>query len=245
MVTLPVKCLWLASGNNVQMARELIRRTLWSRLDPKVDAPGERAGPDGKTKWKHPNLKLWMRENRSRLVIAAVTLCKSWIEAGCKRGDAVMGMFEDWAGVMSGILDNSGVPGLLANRREFRAERADQADEWREFIAAWWTNHAMPPAIGEPATETVPVGTSKLFDLVIKEKLLDRVIGDEGERSQRTKLGNALKKNIDRCFTVETIVDTVISAAQYQIVRVKNDHSGCQQLKLTWLQTQTRQQTQT
>jgi hypothetical protein len=197
-----------------------------------VDVPSERTGPDGKTKWKHPNLKKWIRENRTQLVMAALTLCKSWIEAGCKRGDAVMGMFEDWAGVMSGILDHVGVPGLLANRQEFRVERADQAADWQEFIAAWWEKYKKAPTFDEATpVETTSVGTSKLFELVVENKLLDRVIGDEGERSQRSKLGRALAKHIDRCFTV--------GDAHYQLVRDKDDHSGCQKLKLILLKPQT------
>ena len=39
---------------------------------------------------------------------------------------------------IGGILDVAGVPGLLANAKQFRAARADQLGEWRAFIAAWW-----------------------------------------------------------------------------------------------------------
>jgi hypothetical protein len=42
------------------------------------------------------------------------------------------------------------------------------------------------------------VGVKDLFRLVSEEKLLDSVLGDKGETSQRTRLGLALAKARDR-----------------------------------------------
>jgi len=72
MLTLPNTAVWLASGNNTRLSRELIRRTVFSRLDAKSDAPWERKG------FRHPNLLKWTKENRGRLVWAALTLGRVW-----------------------------------------------------------------------------------------------------------------------------------------------------------------------
>ncbi len=55
---------------------------------------------------------------------------------------------------------------------------------------------------------------SQLFDLATKHGLLDSVVGDKGDRSQRIRLGNALMKMRDRVF------------GEYQILGDQDDHSG-------------------
>ena len=41
-IRVPVKNLWLATGNNVQLSAELSRRSIPIRLDAKVDRPWQR-----------------------------------------------------------------------------------------------------------------------------------------------------------------------------------------------------------
>lgn len=96
-------------------------------------------------------------------------------------------MFESWAETMGGILQVAGVPGLLANAATFRQQAADTAGEWRAFVAAWWARFG-----GKP------VGVKDLFQSATEEKLLDAVLGDKGEASQRIRLGRALGKARDR-----------------------------------------------
>jgi hypothetical protein len=42
-VVVPVQCVWVASGNNPKLSRELIRRTVSVRIDAKMDRPWQRA----------------------------------------------------------------------------------------------------------------------------------------------------------------------------------------------------------
>jgi hypothetical protein len=187
--TLPNRAVWVASGNNTRLSRELIRRTLWCRLDSQTDAPWDRTG------FRHPNLLAWVRENRGRLVWAALTLCQAWVATGRPAGKQTLGMFESWAEVIGGILDVVGVPGLLANAKDFRQTATDKASEWLAFVAAWWQAHA-----------DKRVGVEDLFKLATGQKLLDSVLGDQGERSQRTRLGRQLGKMRDRVIGEHQIV---------------------------------------
>ncbi len=180
---LPNTAVWCGSGNNTRMSRELIRRTVWCRLDARVDAPWERTG------FRHPDLMAWAIQNRGQLVWAALTLCQAWIAAGRPSGKQTLGMFESWAAVMGGILDVAGVPGLLDNAKEFRAMATDKASEWRSFVATWWQEFGAQK-----------VGVEELFTLATNQKLLDSVLGDGQEKSQRTKLGLAMSKARDRVY---------------------------------------------
>ena len=200
---LPNTALWLASGNNTRLSRELIRRTVFCRMDAKVDVPWERQS------FRHPHLMGWTKKNRGALVQAALTLCSSWIVAGRKPGSGRMGMFESWVETIGGILEHAGIPGFLANAATFRSQRADQVSEWRAFVKSWWDRH-----------QDAAVGVVELFSLVTQEKLLDREIGDKGERSQRIKLGQVLARYADRV------------CGDYRIVLAGSDHKERQRYRL-------------
>jgi hypothetical protein len=202
----PNLAVWLASGNNTRLSRELIRRTIWCRLDARSDAPWER------TEFRHKDLLAWAKEHRGELVWAALVLCQAWVAAGRPAGKETLGMFESWAQTIGGILEVAGVPGLLANAKKFRQEAADKGAEWRAFVAAWWAE------FGDR-----PVGVKDLYDLVTREKLLDSVLGDKSETSQRIRLGVALGKARDR------VIGT------YRIRGAEEDHSQRQMYRLELL----------
>jgi hypothetical protein len=205
--TLPNTAVWLGSGNNARLSRELIRRTVLTRLDAGLDAPWER------TEFRHPNLIRWALDHRGELVWSALTLCRAWLAAGRPAGKQTLGMFESWAEVIGGILDVAGVPGLLGNAREFRASHADKVSEWRAFVVSWWQ---------EFCDRTV--GVEDLFGLADRQKLLDSVMGDKGERSQRTRLGLAMAKTADRVY------------GGYRVERAGEDYKGRQQYRLREVQ---------
>lgn len=207
----PNLAVWLASGNNTRLSRELVRRTVWCRLDSRSDAPWER------TRFRHKNLLKWVKEHRGELVWAALVLCQAWMAAGKPAGVQTLGMFESWAETLGGILQVSGVPDLLSNATTFRQQAADTAGDWRAFVAAWWIRFQ-----GEP------VGVKDLFQLVTEEKLLDAVLGDKGERSQRIRLGCALGKARDRIV------------GSYRIHCDEEDHSRRQTYRLQQVASQPR-----
>ena len=183
MVHVPNQALWIATGNNTRLSPEIIRRTIWCRLDARTHQPWQRK------QFRHRNLLQWVRENRHRLVTAVLTLCRCWVAAGKPQGTHTLGMFESWASVLGGILEVAGIPGLLVNLQELARTRSDQSFEWQAMVRLWWEH------FGEAT-----VGVDRLFCMVQSEKLLDEVIGDKSEQSQRTKLGMALTRVIDRVF---------------------------------------------
>ena len=76
----PIRCLWIATGNNPEFSNEIARRLVRIRLDPNVERPAQRSG------FRHPDLMAWVRANRARLVAACLTLCQAWIAAGRPQG---------------------------------------------------------------------------------------------------------------------------------------------------------------
>ena len=196
-VTLPVRAVWLATGNNVGLSNEMARRSVWIRLDARRDTPWTR------TDFRHPQLGAWALEHRGRLIHACLTLIQAWLAAGRPAGTATLGSFETWATTIGGILAVAGVPGFLGNAHALYAQADEEVQMWRAFVLAWWDTHHQQE-----------VGTEELYKLAIDETLLPEVLGDGGERSQRTKLGKALGRMRDRII------------GPYRIVSEREDGKG-------------------
>ncbi len=181
---LPIRCIWIATGNNPEFSGEMSRRLVRIRLDARIDQPWRRGG------FRHPNLMLWVQANRARLVGACLTLCRAWIAAGKPRSLKTIGSFEDWAAVMGGMLEAIGVTGFLSNIDEMLEASDGEGAVWRVFVGQWWNRFG-----------TAEVGTTDLYELaLVCEPPLP--LGTGGDRSQRTRLGKALGRMRDRVFGV-------------------------------------------
>ena len=179
MVTAPVQCMWLATGNNPLLSNEMARRSIRIRMDAKTDRPWKRDG------FRYPDLMGTIEEHRSAFVYSCLVLIKAWLAAGRPAGTKKLGMFESWARVIGGIFDVAGIPGFLDNLEELY-ERADaEGNQWRAFTAAWWESF-----------ESDEVGVAQLFEMA--EDIFD--LGRGSEKAQRTKLGRILGTVEDRVF---------------------------------------------
>jgi hypothetical protein len=187
IMTAPVTCAWVATGNNPALSNEITRRTVRIRLDAHVDRPWLRDG------FRHSDLRGWMQARRPDLVAAAVVIIADWLDAGCPRASTRMGQFEAWSEIMGGILEQAGISGFLGNLAEFYDASDDETATWAAFVTAWAERHG-----------TTAVGVGDLFNLITSDLPLD--LGDKGERSQRTKLGRLIGSMRDRCFAGYRIV---------------------------------------
>ncbi len=185
-LVLPNRAVWVATGNNLQLEGEIVRRAVWVRLDSKVDRPWERSG------FRHDPLLGWVRGRRHELVWALLVLARRWIALGRPswRGKA-MGSFEAWCDVVGGILQAAGIEGFLANRDELYRRVDAETEEWRAFVDAWWA------AYGD-----TPTKAGELSGLIVSGDLLPSLFvslrGEPTERQITTRLGQALAQRRDR-----------------------------------------------
>ena len=100
-----------------------------------------------------------------------------------------VGMFESWAQTIGGILEAVNIPGFLTNLSDLYQELDEETAIWREFVAVWYQD------LG-----TRIVGVNELYKLAVEHDLLLPVLGDRGERSQKSKLGRALAQLEGRQF---------------------------------------------
>ena len=182
MARLPIRCTWIATGNNPTFSNEMSRRLVRIRLDARIDQPWRRDG------FRHPDLMGWVRSNRGKLVAACLTLCQAWIAAGRPRGTRSIGSYENWAQTIGGVLEHAGIEGFLGNLNEAIEAADSEGAKWRAFVQAWWDRFG-----------TAEVGVSDLYDLAIRADPPINM-GDGSDRSQRTRFGTMLGKVRDRVF---------------------------------------------
>ena len=184
-VRLPVRCVWVATGNNPELSSEIARRTVRIRLDAKIDRPWMRQAGS----FTHSDIFGWVRARRGELVGAALTIAQAWIVAGCP-ADSIpkpIGGFEDYAKVIGGILRVAGVDGFLGNMHEFYESSDRETEILRSFVAAWWKDF-----------QDHEVGVAQLYPLIEKYDIpLD--LGNSGsERSLKTRFGRFIGSLRDR-----------------------------------------------
>lgn len=189
-ITVPVRATWVATANNLRTSDEMARRSAPIRLDARVEQPHKRTG------FRHPNLRQWARENRPRLVHAALTLGQAWIAAGRPMWRGLsLGSYEAWAEVMGGILEVAGVPGFLESLDEFYSKADRRSHEVRAFVEAWWERFG-----------SATVSVAMLCDLARERDLIPDILGDGNDRSQKIRLGKALDRMEGQVFAGKRIV---------------------------------------
>jgi len=143
VATVPTSALFLATGNNVQVTGDMTRRVVVCNLDPQSEAPESRQ--------YDRNLATWIPEHRPRLVMAGLTVLRSYIAAGRPRQPyPPMGSFEDWDLMIRRALTWLGEADPLAGTAEL-----NDADpirrKLRALLIAWWTTFRTAGATSKEA----------------------------------------------------------------------------------------------
>jgi hypothetical protein len=206
----PVRCVWVATGNNPRLSMEMARRTVRIRLDARTEEPWLR------TEFRTPDIYGWAREHRGRLIAAALTLGQGWIAAGRPVATTpTLGMFESWTRVLGGVLAVAGVEGFLGNLAEFYADADLEGAEIRAFLAAWWQTHQ----------DTAVLASDLLTLPALPARVTDGGKSSE-DRGRSTRLGKLLSRLRDQHFRLDgaghvclTHAGTSHSANLWRLVR--------------------------
>jgi hypothetical protein len=130
-ISLPVRCCWILTGNNLRVAGDMSRRCYLVRMDARCPEPA------GRTGFRHGRIKEYVSSNRSKILAAVLTLARAWYAAGKPKSSVpLIGSFEVWTETIAGILAHAGVEGFLANREELLEQRDMQVVDWAAFLKA-------------------------------------------------------------------------------------------------------------
>lgn len=131
-VDLPLCTVWFGTGNNVVVGADTARRIVHVRLDVLEERPEERCD------FKHPDLRLWVKQQRPALLCAALTVLRAYFNAGCPpHGLRAFGSFEGWSSVVREALVWAGQPDPCLTRVTLMESADLMASVLAELVAGW------------------------------------------------------------------------------------------------------------
>jgi len=128
---------WGITGNNMDLAIDLSRRSYRIRLNAGLPAE-ELRKRDPDATFRHPNLLAWTKEHRSELLAALLVSARAWWADDCPKGEhPILASFESWSRVIGGVLEHAGVSGFLGNIEEMHEVLDTETPEWGGWFDAW------------------------------------------------------------------------------------------------------------
>lgn len=189
LVTLPQHTIFVVTGNNIVLGGDLPRRCYWIRLDAQCSEPWRNR------KFRHPDLRGWVRSNRGRLLAAILTLARAWFIAGCPQPSTpILGSFEEWCRIVGGILEFAGISGFLGNLDELYRQSDPTIAAWEAFLIELFRQ--MPRSGFKVATAVARAREDAELRSTLPEDLGDF----EPIASFQRRLGKALLKRVGRRY---------------------------------------------
>lgn len=191
--TLPLTTVWASTGNNIQLVGDTARRTMFVRLKTDLENPEERTG------FAHPDLIDWVRTERRRLAVAALTLLRAYVVAGRpKQNLPPWGSYEAWSDLIRQEIVWVGLPDPAGTRQIVR--EADKNAEILRIVLAGI----------EGAGE---VTTADLLRLAEREPdthpavcaCITELCGGDKEKQTASRLGSRLRAFVDRVCDGKTL----------------------------------------
>src|SRR5262249_41708973 len=118
--------------NNVQYVGDVARRVIPIAIDPVMEHPEERTG------FTHPNLLAWVKQERPRLTMAALSLVKAYCDADRpSQGLTPLGSFEAWSDVIRQTLGWAGEADPCEGRKDIEATSNPEFETIAVLLQAW------------------------------------------------------------------------------------------------------------
>jgi hypothetical protein len=214
MLSLPMRAAVIATGNNLRVGKDMPRRCFYIRLDANETQPWRRGG------FKH-RLPEYAIENRGRIVAALLTMARAWLCAGRPRGgNPSLGSFEEWCGVVGGILQFAGLNGFLGNLDEMRRATADEADDsgaWEAWMAAVYIKFGEDSFTATQLAEAM----SGMYAGGLKDDAPNSLgdIGALDDRSWLTRLGKGLHSHVGQVFDLDSEIVKLVQISDKHVKR--------------------------
>ncbi|MBM3267799.1 MAG: hypothetical protein FJZ01_09140 [Candidatus Sericytochromatia bacterium] len=191
----PLRAIWYATGNNVQLRGDAIGRVVPIEMFTDLENPEERTG------FRHDDLDDWVRRNRPALVSAALTIVRAYLAAGAPRMHGrELGGFTGWTRIVRDALLWLGMPDATAGRAELKATADPALRAMLSVLIAWrdlYDSRAV--TLAEVARDTKNCGAGRERDLAdaLAELSPARKGGDEWDARSA---GNTFKHFAGRRF---------------------------------------------
>ena len=191
-ITLPMRTVFFATGNNWQIVADTGRRLALCRLESLEEAPEDRGG------FRYPDVLAHVRRERPRLLVAALTILRAWFANGRPdMGLKPWGSFEEWSSVVRNAVVWTGYADPGETRQEVREQCDVDSNNLRGLIWGW---SEMPG--GSSTGITAAEVSGMLFDAgsnhrdcyaTLRTTLLEVCNAKDGKPGGR-QIGNVLRR---------------------------------------------------
>jgi hypothetical protein len=139
--TAPVEAVFFGSGNNMLFVGDMARRVVLIDLAPTQERPDERDD------FTHPDLLEWVMEQRPRLVRAALTIIKAYLDAGSPKQTGLnpFGSYEPWSNLIRHSLVWVGQTDPCEGRHRIEAEHNPRYEQQKVVLSAWYERYQDTP----------------------------------------------------------------------------------------------------
>ena len=158
---LPLNCLFFATGNNLGLRGDALRRVVACRLETPEDRPEERTG------FKIPDLLAHVKENRGRLVAQGLTILSGYIVAGRPDPGLTPMDFTAWSGLIRNAVHWAYAIDPCETRKQLVADD-EEANTLKALMRGWQSlcgirnETAMTAAAALKAIDLAPSGNAEL-----------------------------------------------------------------------------------
>ena len=191
LVDLPLMPAWYGTGNNVAVAADTTRRIIHIRLDVLEEHPEDRMD------FKHPDLLAWVRQNRGKLLCAAITILAAYCRAGRPTQNlSSFGSFEGWSGIVRQAVVWAGLPDPCQTRSRLVEFSDTSSEAIGQLIHAW---RVYAPTSGLVASDLIATLYRRDFQpsdeaSVAMRAAIENFIGcPTGKTPTARQLGNKLR----------------------------------------------------
>lgn len=203
------KCLFMATGNNLEVMGDLTRRTLLCILDANTERPAER-------NFKNANLHQWALKNRGQLVHAGLTILRGHFVAGFPgaKGLTPFNSFNQWSEWIRGAVIWLGEDDPCNSQDTIR-EGDSERQQFLDVVNAWHEAYKNSSKIWRTAKDILepPV------DPALKAALEDAV--PYGRELNTRALAKWLKKNNHRIIDKKQLLGRIDTGTKIMEWRVK------------------------
>ncbi len=186
-ISMPWAGIIFATSNNLQMTKDTCRRCVWARMESRMENPEVRSDVT------HKRLLVYVRENRGKLVTAALSILRQWHLAG-RPHQAITpwGSFEGWSDVVRQAMVWADIGDPAETRIGLQQSNDTETQLLRMLIAGW--QEADPGNEGMSCKEAVERSLAGAAGQMKFPLLHDAIDELPGRSDPKNLLGHALKK---------------------------------------------------
>lgn len=184
--SVPLRPVWMLSGNNVAPYKDAYRRWVPCRLNTPLESPHERDDLDV------ANLRQYAREHRATLLADALTILRAHALGGLPVGwKAPLGSFEEWDRIVRGAVWFATGNDCLETQRKASAEAPDRLEKMA--LLKGWSGLPDGQTKGHTVKESIELAKDQPIVYATLAAVLGSITTKDGKTTDSVAIGRKFR----------------------------------------------------